>query len=122
MSSTQHHSKRSYPRHVQVSDVVHRELAMILREEMSDPRLRVATVLSVSITSDFKWADVTITAPTEEEQNQAVATLNHASGRLRYCLSQKLRNMRGMPRLRFKGDRGWVHEERIRQLLKQAAN
>jgi ribosome-binding factor A len=100
-----------------VADQLRRELADILRHEVKDPRVRLATVSSVELSSDLQHARVLLSIlGDDQERAQAFLALEHARGFVRRQLSSRLR-LRSVPELRFEIDRGAEHSLRISQLL-----
>ena len=93
------------------------ELSSLLRREMADPRVRLATVSEVHVSPDLRHARVLIsTVGADEEREQCVAALRHAAGYLRRQLAHRLR-LRATPELDFVLDRGAEHSARIAALL-----
>ena len=93
------------------------ELADLMRREMADPRVRLATVSEVHVSPDLRHAKVLIsTFGADDEREQAVTALRHAAGFLRRQLAHRLR-LRATPELDFVLDRGAEHSARIAELL-----
>lgn len=92
---------------------------MILREEVKDPRVDLATVSRVEVSRDLGHARVWISAlGKESERLDAVEALRNATGFVRQMLAPRMR-LRVVPQLRFELDRGAEHSQRISDLLKQ---
>ncbi len=112
---------REFSRKRRVSEQIQRELAQLIRRELSDPRVALATVSEVRLSRDMAYADVLITrlgAQCEESQ-QTVAALNHAARHLRSLLGQSLR-LRAVPRLRFHYDDSFERSARVSRLIDAA--
>lgn len=100
-----------------VSDLLRAELSQLVMREVHDPRVKMATVNSVSITPDLARAVVKISAlGTEEERLATIEGLRHAKGFLRTELAHRLR-LRITPELHFELDRGAEHSQKISDLL-----
>lgn len=100
-----------------VADLVRAELATILRREMKDPRVGLASISDVVVSRDLKHARVRVSVLGEEEtREEAVETLRGAKGFLRSLLARRLR-LRTVPDLRFELDRGAEHSQRINEIL-----
>ena len=100
-----------------VSDVLRAELSELLLREVHDPRVKLASVTSVEVTSDLRRAVVKISALGNDEQRQeTLAGLRHAKGFLRTELAHRLR-LRATPELVFELDRGAEHSQRISDIL-----
>lgn len=103
-----------------VGDLIRTELARLLRQRMSDPRVGLATVSSVDLSPDLRRAVVRISAlGGDEERRAAVEALRHARGFLRNELAHTLRSLRVIPELVFELDRGAEHSQRISDLLEE---
>jgi ribosome-binding factor A len=89
-----------------VGESIRDELARVLREEATDPRLRLVTVLRVDVAPDLTQALVfwsVIEAPGAPSQEEAQAGLERAAAFLRRRLAGLLR-LRRMPALDFRHD------------------
>lgn len=88
------------------ADMVFRELVLLLRNQVSDPRLRQVVFQHVEMTDDLKIARVFYAlAPevTREEREQAARALLKAKGFFRSHLA-KVINMRYTPEIQFMYD------------------
>ncbi|HEY0513899.1 MAG TPA: 30S ribosome-binding factor RbfA [Thermoanaerobaculia bacterium] len=100
-----------------VSDLLRAELADLLLREVHDPRVKLASVTSVEVTSDLHRAIVKISALGDDKQRQeTIEGLRHARGFLRTELANRLR-LRATPELVFELDRGAEHSQRITDIL-----
>ncbi|NIV35527.1 MAG: 30S ribosome-binding factor RbfA [Anaerolineae bacterium] len=105
-----------------VSELIHRELSMLLMREVRDPRLAGITLTEVRVTPDLQIARVyyTILGDAEEVEAAAVA-LQSAGGYLRTQLAAQVR-LRLVPELVFQLDQSAEHGRRIDELLAQIAD
>lgn len=101
-----------------ISDQIKQELALLIQNEMRDPRLGMISVLDVRVTKDLAHADVFITV-LGAEASDAVATLNNAAGFLRSLLAKNL-NLRVTPRLRFVFDESVERGRMLSSLIDEA--
>lgn len=101
-----------------VADQIRAELSQILRFEMKDPRISLASVSAVEVTRDFSHAKVMISVLGDDldKRREAVDTLRQAQGWVRSQLAKRLR-LRQTPELHFELDRGAEHSQRINELL-----
>ncbi|HUF77404.1 MAG TPA: 30S ribosome-binding factor RbfA [Thermoanaerobaculia bacterium] len=100
-----------------VGDLLRAELSDLLTREVADPRVRLATVISVETSPDLRHADVSVSVlGAESERREAIEALRGAQGFLRSRLARKVR-LRNVPELRFRLDRGAEHSQRISDLL-----
>ena len=95
-----------------LADQIQRELAVLIRDEVNDPRLTgFVTISSVKVSPDLGYADVYVTimepglndSMTITNHEESVKVLNNAAGFLRTELSHSLKT-RTTPRLRFHYD------------------
>ena len=95
-----------------LADQIQRELAVLIRDEINDPRLTgLVTISGVKISPDLGYADIYVTvmetnmddAMAKDYHEDSLKVLNKASGFLRTELSHILRT-RTTPRLRFHYD------------------
>jgi len=112
-------------RTARVAERLRAELARILLEEVSDPRLVDVYVSRADVTSDLQLATVGIRLsprPGRDAQGdalarkQALAGLKSATGRLRTLVAKSL-GLRRALELRFSFDEGLDAQGRIEELL-----
>ena len=102
-----------------VSESVREELAEIVGFEMEDPRLGVVEVTEVRVAPDLRHAHVLVAlGGGEQEQEAAMAALDHARHYLRHELARRL-NLRKVPELHFEADHV-ESNQRVEVLLKRA--
>jgi ribosome-binding factor A len=100
-----------------VSDVLRAELSDLLLREVHDPRVKLASVTEVEVTSDLRRAVVKISVlGSDEQRRETIEGLRHAKGFLRTELAHRLR-LRATPELVFELDRGAEHSQRISDIL-----
>ena len=100
-----------------VSDVLRAELSDLLLREVHDPRVKLASITEVDVTTDLRRATVKVSVLGDDQQRQeAIEGLRHARGFLRTELSHRLRT-RVTPELVFELDRGAEHSQKISDLL-----
>ncbi len=82
-----------------VNELMRRELALLLKQETKDPRLKQVVITDVRVSHDLTSAKVFFSV--DEDSNKIVASLlNKASGFFRSSLSKAL-DFRHTPSLRF---------------------
>ncbi|MDA8016469.1 MAG: 30S ribosome-binding factor RbfA [Thermoanaerobaculia bacterium] len=101
-----------------VADQIRSELSQILRMEMKDPRIQLASISAVEVTRDFSHAKILVSVLGDDlsKREEAVETLRQAKGWVRSHLARRLR-LRQTPELHFELDRGAEHSQRINELL-----
>lgn len=92
----------------------------MVRDEVRDPRVGLATVTAVETSPELDHARVYITTLTDEDDREEVLTgLRSAAPFIRSQLSKRLR-MRRVPELHFQIDRQLDEAMRIEALLREA--
>ncbi len=111
-----------------LADQIQRELAVLIRDAVNDPRLTgFVTISSVKVSPDLGYADIYVTimepelndAMTKTNHEESVKVLNNAAGFLRTELSHSLKT-RTTPRLRFHYDEVTARGNYMMDLISQA--
>jgi ribosome-binding factor A len=113
---------RQFTRAERVADFIKRELAILLQQEVRDPRVGQANVNAVVVSRDMAHAKVYVTfigRDSAEDSAEAVKALNHAAGFLRSQLASKS-SMRSTPKLRFLFDQSVRSGEYLTKLIDKA--
>ncbi len=91
-------------RSIRLADMIQRELAQMLQEEIQDPRLELVTISGVRLNSDLSIAKVFYTCTDDPLRLEEIAvSLGKAKGYMRTLLGKRL-NLRSTPELRFERD------------------
>ena len=87
---------------LRINGEVQREMSIILREELKDPRIHPMTsVMAVEVAPDLKTCKAYISVlGTEEEKKSTLQGLKNAEGFIRRQLAGEL-NLRNTPEIRF---------------------
>jgi ribosome-binding factor A len=108
-----------------IQSVMKDELNVLINRDLKDPRIPSVTVTKVEITRDAKQATVFIsilsldqTATDPELMEHCLESLTRAKGHIKRSLS-KLVQLRFMPELLFREDKGLENTLRVHELLKQ---
>ncbi|MBO1516034.1 ribosome-binding factor A [Psychrobacter halodurans] len=113
-----------------LADQIQRELAVLIRDEVNDPRLTgFVTISSVKVSPDLGYADIYVTimepglddAMTKTNHEESISVLNKAAGFLRTELSHSLKT-RTTPRLRFHYDEVTAHGNYMMDLINQVVS
>lgn len=113
---------RDFSRTKRVAELLHRELADVIRTEIRDPRLGPVTLTDVRVSKDLGQARIYISALTDTKAAHAsVEILNHAAGYLRGILGHRL-HLRTIPRLVFEFDEVLDRGARVSSLLDAIAH
>ena len=127
---------REFSRGRRVADHIQKELAVLIQQEVKDPRLGLVTINEEKVSRDLGFADVYFTsfssdtfrtndsldedAETEERNNISPAeVLENAAGFLRSRLAKSL-STRTTPKLRFHYDHTIEQGAKMTQAIKKA--
>ena len=106
-------------RQIQVADEILQIVSVLLQREMKDPRIGFVTVTQVEVTQDLKYARIFVSVMgTPEEQKDTMAALTAGRGFIRRELASRM-NIRFVPEIQFKLDRGIEYSDRINRLLNE---
>jgi len=101
-----------------VSHALRNAIGEILLNEMTDPRLRFATVCHVEISKDLQSALVFVSVLSDEDEvgKAAIEALEKAKGYIKSLLSKRVR-LKFLPDLKFQLHQGARHAARIEKIL-----
>ena len=104
-----------------VSDLLKKEISLIISSEIKDPRLRNINITAVKVSDDIGIATVFYTVIGESIQktqsNIDSKILEKLSGMIRSNLAKKIK-IRRIPKIKFRFDESIEYSENIEQLLK----
>ncbi len=110
---------REFNRADRVGSQMQRELAVLLRDEVKNPRLAEVTIQEVRVTRDLSHAKVYFTVLDRDQVPWFTEALEQVSGFLRRRLGQ-LMKLRTVPRLHFVYDKSIDEGMRLSALIDQA--
>ena len=113
---------REFTRAERVSDAVQQELAVLIRDEVRDPRVGMVSVTDVDVSRDLAYAKIHVTFVgdrDQEEIDQAVKALNGAAGYLRKLLAAIIK-LRITPKLTFIYDESGRRGQHLSALIDYA--
>ena len=113
---------REFTRAERVSDAVQQELAVLIRDEVRDPRVGMVSVTDVDVSRDLAYAKIHVTFigdHTQKEIDEAMAALNGASGYLRKLLASSIK-LRITPKLTFLFDESCRRGQHLSALIDYA--
>ena len=106
-------------RQIQVADAVQQNMSYLLQRELKDPRIGFATVTSVEMSADLRYARIFISVMgTPEEQKATMDALASGKGFIRRELAARL-DLRFAPDIQFKLDTSAEYSDRINRLLNE---
>ncbi len=108
-----------------VASMMKDELSLLINRELKDPRVPFVTVTNVELTRDVKQATVYISIVSIDQTytdpdltKQVLEALRDAKGFLRKQLAS-IMQLRSIPDLLFKEDKGLENTLRVNEILKQ---
>ncbi|HQQ64117.1 MAG TPA: 30S ribosome-binding factor RbfA [Pseudomonadales bacterium] len=113
---------QEYSRIQRVGDYLKRELALLIQQEVRDPRVGMVNINEVEVSRDLAHAKVYVTFVsdrTDEERAQGLKALNNAGGFLRSKIAAS-NHMRTTPRLFFVFDTSIQRGAQLTALIDKA--
>lgn len=111
---------REYGRVERLAELIQREIAQLLIQEIRDPRLSLLTVTSVTVSKDMAHAKIFVTQHKDKQDiPETIKLLNKAVGHLRHCLAKTLK-LRITPQLRFHYDESLDKSIHLSKLIDMA--
>jgi ribosome-binding factor A len=100
-----------------IGERIRDDLAEILLQEVSDPRLAGIFITEVKVDRELTFADIHVSALEGAIRSEDILEgLNHAGGYLRRSLAQRI-DLRSFPRLRFHWDPTAERAARIEEII-----
>jgi len=114
---------KEYARSERVAQTVTRQLAVILRSEVKDPRVSSLTITDVDVPKDLRQAKVFVTSMADDalDIEDTMQALQKANGFLRRKLAAVI-DMRHCPNLVFSYDNSISEGARMSALIDKALN
>ena len=111
---------KEFSRTLRVGEQLQRELAVLIQQEVKDPRVGMVTVSAVEVSKDLSHAKVfvTILASSGDAQD-SVKALNHAASYLRRELGRRIA-LRTVPALHFVYDTSVERGARLSSLIESS--
>ena len=110
---------REFQRTERLGAELQRELAVVLRNEVKDPRLGLITVQEVRVTRDMSHAKVFFTCMDAEPKSTEELLNRKLAGFLRRELARRVR-LRSMPQLHFVYDESIERGQQLSDLIESA--
>lgn len=114
---------KEFSRTSRIGEVIMRQLAQMIQQEVSDPRVGMVTVSHVDVTSDLRYAKVYITrlndTESEEDVKECIAGLTNAAGFLKRGIAKRV-EIRTVPELKFYYDKSLEHGFHMDELIAKA--
>src|SRR4051794_36570175 len=108
---------KEYSRTARVGELMQREIAKLLQQEVRDPNIGLITVTTVKVASDLSFAKIYITQLNDQQPvEETLKHLNKMVGFFRYRLAQVIK-LRVMPQIKFVYDASISHGNRLASLI-----
>jgi ribosome-binding factor A len=109
--------KRGQGRPQRLGDLIQRELADLIRQELRDPRVAtLLTITSVDVSPDMSHAKVFFTMFEKDKLEDTLHGLKRSAGFLRSQLAKRI-TMYTTPELRFEYDESVERGDRLSRLI-----
>lgn len=103
----------------QIADLIHHEIAYLLKREVSDPRLNEVSITSVRLSPDKANADVYFTLHDPQHLREVKLAFQKATPYLRRLLADRV-ELRYIPKLNFLFDAALEEGAKMSNLIDQA--
>lgn len=112
---------KEYARSERVAQMINRHLAVILRNEVKDPRVSALTITDVEVTKDLRQAKVFVTSMIDSDIDieDTMEAVDRANGFLRRALAKEI-DMRHCPALVFSYDNSIAQGAKMSALIDKA--
>ena len=113
---------REFSRTRRVGEQIQRELAVLVRDEIKDPRIGMISFYGAEVSLDLSYATVYVSVLGDDKAvTESLAVLNRAAGFLRHRLGQSMR-IRTVPQLKFEFDSSLQEGARMDALINAAVS
>ncbi|MGD8740960.1 MAG: 30S ribosome-binding factor RbfA [Desulfobacterales bacterium] len=107
-----------FARSDRVSGLIQQVLSEILKRDIGDPRLKMATVTEVEVSRDLKLARIYFTTSGDKQKKDAaIKGFNSARGFIKRILAQEI-DLKYMPDIKFFYDDSLEYGTHIDELIK----
>jgi len=111
---------REFNRTERVGSQMQRELSVLVRDDLKDPRLGMVTIQEVRVVRDFSHAKVYFTAMGSETDHAAITKImNKSASFLRHELGHRMK-LRTIPQLKFVYDDSIEHGSNLSAMIEEA--
>ena len=108
-----------YQRKVRVGDLIKREIAHIIQNELKDPGIGFVTITGVEVSVDLKHAKIFYSVLGDEDsKKESASALRRASGFIRHEIGRKLK-LKYTPEIFFQFDGSVEYGAHIEKLIQK---
>ncbi len=109
-----------FARSDRVSGLIQKALSEILKRDIGDPRLKMATITEVEVSRNLKLARIYFTTPDgKQKKDAAIKGFNSARGFIKRILAHEI-GLKYMPDIKFFYDDSLDYGEHIDELIKSS--
>jgi ribosome-binding factor A len=107
-----------FSRSDRVSGLIQKVLSEILKRDIGDPRLKMASITEVEVSRDLRQARIYFTTPDgKQKKDAAIKGFNSARGFIKRILAHEI-DLKYMPDIKFFYDDSLDYGEHIDELIK----
>ena len=107
-----------FARSDRVSGLIQQVLSEILKKDIGDPRLKMATITGVEVSRDLRLARIYFSAPGDKQKKDAaIKGFNSARGFIKKVLANEI-DLKYMPDLKFIYDESLEYGAHIDELIR----
>jgi ribosome-binding factor A len=107
-----------FARSDRVSGLIQKVLSEILKRDIGDPRLKMASITEVEVSRDLRQARIYFTTPDgKQKKDAAIKGFNSARGFIKRILAHEI-DLKYMPDIKFFYDDSLDYGEHIDELIK----
>lgn len=104
-------------RQKRVSELIKREISVILQQDIQDPRIGFVTVTKVIVTQDIKHAKILVSIFGDDTAKKtSMEAIIHSLGRIKQILASRVK-LRYMPTIQFQLDTSIEYSAHINELI-----
>jgi ribosome-binding factor A len=106
-----------FARSDRISGLIQKVLSEILKRDIGDPRLKMATITEVEVSRDLKLARIYFTTPSDKNKKEAaIKGFRSARGFIKRILAQEI-DLKYMPDIKFIYDNSLEYGAHIDELI-----
>lgn len=98
------------------AEIVHRELSIILANEVKDSYIKYVTITHIDLASDLSFAKIYFNILDQDKKDATIKALDRANGFIRRELGQRV-DFRKVPELRFIYDESLEYGMKIEKII-----
>ena len=108
-----------FARSERIGGLIQKILSEMLKKEIADPRLKMATITEVEVSHDLKLARIYFTVPKgKHKKDAAIKGFNSARGFIKRILAHEM-DLKYMPDIKFIYDESLEYGAHIEALIKK---